>query len=154
MPELSKTARASLGKQVKEIYTETPEKAIAELRNDRAAHLWPNTQRIDALLAAYDATLALYNGRLQTMAEMSTELAAVKEELRVAKIDNKIYLDRLANRDALIDEQDEELKAVKALFEAANAELDKLEAQRPIGDDGQGVCQGDDLPASGDFAEV
>lgn len=58
MAELSKTARASMGKQVKEVYEESTEEAIRQIRLERQAGLWPNCSRIDKLLAAYDAVYA------------------------------------------------------------------------------------------------
>lgn len=55
MPEISKTARASMGKQVKEVHQETPEEAIRQLRLNRAAGLHiGDMSRVDALLKAYD----------------------------------------------------------------------------------------------------
>jgi hypothetical protein len=55
MPELSKTARASMGKQTKEVHQETPEEAIRQLRLNREAGLHVgDMSRVDALLAAYD----------------------------------------------------------------------------------------------------
>lgn len=55
MPELSKTARASQVKEVKEKHAETIDEAIKALRLDREAHIWPNCERIDKLLLAYDS---------------------------------------------------------------------------------------------------
>jgi hypothetical protein len=59
MPELSKTARASMGKQVKEVHVETPEEAIRQLRLNREARLHiGDMSRVDALLKAYDEVKA------------------------------------------------------------------------------------------------
>ncbi len=63
MPELSKTAKASTVKAVKEVVVETPEEAIRQIRWERQAHIWPRTDRIDKLLAAYDKLL-FANGEL------------------------------------------------------------------------------------------
>jgi hypothetical protein len=58
MAELSKTARQSMGKQTKEVHTETPEEAIRQLRLNRAAGLHiGDMSRVDALLKAYDQAL-------------------------------------------------------------------------------------------------
>ncbi len=59
MAEISKTAKASIQAgenraNTKEKEVLTPEKAIAELRVMRQAHLWPGTDLIDMLLAEYD----------------------------------------------------------------------------------------------------
>jgi hypothetical protein len=66
MPELSKTARASMGKQVKEVHIETTEEAIQAIRNNRAAGLHiGDMSRVDKLLAAYDEAML----ELKDMAE-------------------------------------------------------------------------------------
>lgn len=70
MAELSKTARASMGKQVKEVHEESTEEAIRQIRLERAAGLWPNCSRIDKLLAAYDKLSA----ETKELAKASTEL--------------------------------------------------------------------------------
>jgi hypothetical protein len=56
MPELSKTARASLGKVVKEVHVETIEEAIKAIRSNREAKLFiGDMSRVDKLLVAYDS---------------------------------------------------------------------------------------------------
>jgi hypothetical protein len=58
MAELSKTARASMGRVVKEVHQETPEEAIRQLRLNREAGLHVgDMSRVDALLKAYDEVL-------------------------------------------------------------------------------------------------
>lgn len=60
MAELSKTARASMGKTVKEVHVETTEEAIRKIREYRAGGLHiGDMSRVDKLLAAYDALKAL-----------------------------------------------------------------------------------------------
>jgi len=55
MAELSKTARASLGKVSKEVHVETTEEAIRAIRVNREASLFiGDMSRVDKLLAAYD----------------------------------------------------------------------------------------------------
>jgi hypothetical protein len=59
MPELSKTARASMGKQYKEVHVETTEEAIHAIRMNRAGGLHiGDMSRVDKLLAAYDKLMA------------------------------------------------------------------------------------------------
>lgn len=59
MTELSKTARASMGKAVKEVHVETTEEAIQAIRNNRAAGLHiGDMSRIDKLLQAYDEAIS------------------------------------------------------------------------------------------------
>jgi len=58
MTELSKTARASMGKQVKESHVETTEEAIRQIRLNRAGGLHiGDMSRVDKLLKAYDEAL-------------------------------------------------------------------------------------------------
>ena len=60
MPELSKTAKASMGKQYKEVHVETTEEAIHAIRVNRAGALHiGDMSRVDKLLAAYDKLMAL-----------------------------------------------------------------------------------------------
>jgi hypothetical protein len=71
MAELSKTARASLGKQVKEVHVETTEEAIKAIRDNRAAGLFVgDMSRVDKLLAAYDKLQA----EMKVLAEAGTAL--------------------------------------------------------------------------------
>jgi hypothetical protein len=80
MTELSKTARASLGKQIKEVHVETTEEAIKAIRVNREAGLFiGDMSRVDKLLAAYDrelsavATLAPATAGLLKRAEIAEE---------------------------------------------------------------------------------
>jgi hypothetical protein len=59
MAKLSKTARASMGKVVKEKHVETPEESLRQLRLDLAAGLYVPAHRIKMLLDLYD-TLKSY----------------------------------------------------------------------------------------------
>lgn len=54
MAELSKTARASQVKEVKEVRVETTEEAIRQIRLNLEAKLYITPDRIAKLLAAYD----------------------------------------------------------------------------------------------------
>jgi hypothetical protein len=64
--EISKTARASMGKQVKEVHVETPEEAIRQLRLNREAGLHiGDMSRVDALLKAYDEAIKLGEALVQ-----------------------------------------------------------------------------------------
>jgi hypothetical protein len=72
MTELSKTARASMGKQVKETTVETTEEAIRQIRLNRAGGLHiGDMSRVDKLLQAYDELRAKY--------EMSKALPLIKD---------------------------------------------------------------------------
>lgn len=63
MTELSKTARASMGKQYKEVHVETTEQAIRAIRINREAGLFiGDMSRVDKLLAAYDEAVAALHG--------------------------------------------------------------------------------------------
>lgn len=74
MAELSKTARASMGKQVKEVHVETTEEAIKAIRVNREAGLFVgDMSRVDKLLAEYDRVLT----ELKTMAKAATKLVDV-----------------------------------------------------------------------------
>ncbi len=60
MAELSKTAKASMVQAPKEKKAEeSTEEAIRQIRIERQAGIWPSTSRIDKLLAAYDALVAV-----------------------------------------------------------------------------------------------
>lgn len=115
MPELSKTARASQVKEVKEKHVETTEQAIAAIRLDREAHIWPNCERIDKLLAAFDMLKTAY-------VEQSQKLDAAEKDLTALKETNQ-------NLEALI----------------VHLQDDIHEMERHDGDDGQGAAQGDPI---------
>ena len=56
---VSKTAKASMGKQYKEVHVETTEQAIRAIRINREAGLFiGDMSRVDKLLAAYDKLMA------------------------------------------------------------------------------------------------
>ena len=64
MPELSKTAKASMGKQYKEVHVETTEEAIHAIRVNRDGGLHiGDMSRVDKLLEAFDKIL-FANGEL------------------------------------------------------------------------------------------
>jgi 50S ribosomal subunit-associated GTPase HflX len=54
MAELSKTAKASMVKEVKQVKAETPEESLRQLRLNLDAGLFITTDRIRVLLSAYD----------------------------------------------------------------------------------------------------
>ena len=55
MAELSKTARASMGRVLKEVHVETAEEAIKAIRDNRAGDLFiGDMSRVDKLLTRYD----------------------------------------------------------------------------------------------------
>lgn len=56
--KLSKTAKASMVKEVKQVRTETPEEALRQLRLNLDAGLFVTPDRIRILLSAYDAAKA------------------------------------------------------------------------------------------------
>jgi hypothetical protein len=57
MGTLSKTAKASMVKEVKQARIETPEESLRQLRLDLGAGLYIPVHRIKVLLGAYDALL-------------------------------------------------------------------------------------------------
>lgn len=59
MAEISKTAKASMGKQHKEVHVETTEQAIHAIRVNRQGGLFiGDMSRVDKLLQAYDEAIA------------------------------------------------------------------------------------------------
>ena len=71
MAELSKTARASMGKATKEVHVETTEEAIKAIRDNRAGGLHiGDMSRVDKLLAAYDEAML----ELKDIAEASVAM--------------------------------------------------------------------------------
>jgi hypothetical protein len=99
MPELSKTARASLGKVVKEVHVETTEEAIKAIRSNREAKLFVgDMSRVDKLLAAYDAlrTEAAFARGLEASLQLKTEALTVLGE------ENKQLAQHVQKLEALI----------------------------------------------------
>ena len=102
MTELSKTARASMGKaEKKEVVVETQEEAIRQLRLNLDAGLWVTPDRIRALLTAYDK-LVLENtvvsskaGKLQS--ELDTIITGCDSETIVAL--DKIQMAEIPNHE-------------------------------------------------------
>ncbi len=129
MPELSKTARASQVKEVKEKHVETTEEAIKAVRLELDAHIWPNCERISKLLAAYDTLKTAYVEQSQ-------------------KFDIEIE----TNND--LDDENKRLKETNQNLEALIVHLqdDIHEMERHDGDDGQGCAQGDPLDTLPDGA--
>jgi translation elongation factor EF-4 len=84
MAELSKTARASMGKQVKEVHVETTEEAIKAIRDNRAAGLHiGDMARVDKLLQAYDElknTLKLSDAVESAAKELMVTIPAQEED--------------------------------------------------------------------------
>jgi hypothetical protein len=58
MAELSKTAKASMVREVKKAKVETPEESLRQLRLDLAAGLYVPSHRIKVLLDLYDAAIS------------------------------------------------------------------------------------------------
>jgi hypothetical protein len=58
MAELSKTAKASMVREVKKAKVETPEESLRQLRLDLAAGLYVPAHRIKVLLDLYDAVIS------------------------------------------------------------------------------------------------
>lgn len=95
MAELSKTARASMGKQVKEVHAETTEEAIRQIRLNRAGGLFIGDMfRIDKLIKAYDEALLKIqqlgndgNALIQAVPEF------VGQGIRMAEVDNSEHFD-------------------------------------------------------------
>lgn len=82
MAELSKTAKASVVKAVKEVYVETTEEAIQKIRNDRAGKLFVmNMDRVDKLLDAYDALVTELKTINDSAAEVAKEMGATLSQL-------------------------------------------------------------------------
>jgi hypothetical protein len=92
MGEISKTAKASIVKEIKKTEIETPEQSIKKLRLDLDAALYVPSHRIRVLLNAYDAVIeklaasswvdVLENGR-------SYRVTLVQDEVTVEEIDRE-----------------------------------------------------------------
>ncbi len=73
MAELSKTARASMGRVVKETHIETTEEAIKAIQDNRIGGLFiGDMSRVDKLLAAYKAVKDLLEQREVQLAGVLT----------------------------------------------------------------------------------
>jgi hypothetical protein len=81
----SKTAKASkvVEKLEKKVIPDT--ELIRLLRIDRASGLYPTTQGTDALLRAYDSSLAEKESREIVMEELHTRIAELETELEETK---------------------------------------------------------------------
>jgi hypothetical protein len=117
MAELSKTARASMGKTAGfDDPFKTNEQKIAELRKCRAAKLFVRPDFIDALVEEYDkekaATLHLGEATASLLKRAETaeeELVIVKDKLRIeVEVNNE--LDR-RDHERNLDEPSEEADA-------------------------------------------
>jgi hypothetical protein len=127
MSELSKTARASMGRQVKEVHVETTEEAIKAIRDNRVAKLFiGDMSRVDKLLKALDDCtneLVISDEKRiraedqlaeteQKLLDVSSAYDAVKDELEVTKKE-------LANRiHSELDASERARKAENALDDA------------------------------------
>lgn len=99
MAELSKTARASMGKVVKEVKVETIDEAIKAIRDNRAAGLFiGDMSRIDKLLADRDALLKLTDRLIKENDELKQ---------RVVKIEDDTIIEQIAMSEIPAQEHDE-----------------------------------------------
>jgi hypothetical protein len=92
MAELSKTAKASMVKEVKKTEVETPEQSIKKLRADLAAALYVPSHRIKALLDAYDALRLklVASSWIETLESgKSYRVTVVHDEITVQEIDHE-----------------------------------------------------------------
>lgn len=115
---LSKTAKASMVRETKEVRVETPEESIRQLRLNLDAELWVTPDRIRVLLTAYDLE---FNRRQvaesqmgEAIAETTAKIEALEAELRV-----------LANS---------AVEMVKAIIPEAIVPLEDLESHDGTGD--------------------
>lgn len=123
MTELSKTARQSMGKAVKEVHVETAEEAIHAIRVNRAASLFVgDMSRIDKLLEAFDkvvfASGELTNALNEATGKLFTFEKELTEQLNAAA----------AQIDSLQTQLTTEKYAVKTLAEATAGLLKRAEA--------------------------
>lgn len=111
MSELSKTARASMGKVVKETHVETTEEAIRALRINREAGLFiGDMSRVDKLLARYDE--------------------AVNENVRLQFETGSLGLRNEALTKQL-DEADQKLLDVSSAYDAVKNQLENVISGEP-----------------------
>src|SRR5579863_1835471 len=79
MAELSKTARASMGKATKEVHVETTEEAIKAIRDNRAGELHiGDMSRVDKLLQAYDKAISIIQSEVNENKRLCSELEYIK----------------------------------------------------------------------------
>ena len=85
MAELSKTARASMGRSMKEVHVETTEEAIKAIRDNRAGNLFiGDMSRVDKLLEAFDKVV-FANGELTNALNQETsKVLTLESEIRAA----------------------------------------------------------------------
>ena len=57
----------------------TEEQLIAELRNDRASHIWPSVPAIDALLQAYDNLRQAYVDKVNELENKESIITSLSE---------------------------------------------------------------------------
>jgi hypothetical protein len=93
MAELSKTARSSMGRVVKEVHVETTEEAIHQIRLNRAAGLFiGDMSRVDKLLIAYDKVVAeakiLAEAGVELIKTIIPEAFVPADSIRMAEVDN------------------------------------------------------------------
>ena len=101
---VSKTAKASMGKQYKEVHVETTEEAIHAIRVNRAGDLFiGDMSRVDKLLAAYDGLLAEIKGLIKAV-----ENTPLPEEYVNSELKSPEELDVIHARMAEIPAQEED----------------------------------------------
>jgi len=85
MAELSKTARASQVREVKEVRVETPEESIRQLRLNLAAGLYVTPDRIRVLLGAYDAQIEALG-----VLKQADDIAMREMELKIKNLEDTL----------------------------------------------------------------
>lgn len=94
MPELSKTARASMGKEVKkEKAEETVEEAIRQLRLNLQAKLYITPERIQKLLEAYDSLITTFRGTTILLATQTDRVRALEQTVLLQNQELEKYLE-------------------------------------------------------------
>jgi len=86
MPELSKTAKASMVREPKkEVRVETPEEAIRQLRLNLEAGLYVTPDRIRMLLQVYDALDAAFTAEHEQVLKLTGDNITLSVELNREK---------------------------------------------------------------------
>lgn len=89
MAELSKTAKQSMVREVKEVRVETPEESIRQLRLNLAAGLYVTPDRIKVLLAAYDQV------REQVLESSWTTTLEEGKSYRITRVHDEISVESI-----------------------------------------------------------
>lgn len=95
MAEISKTAKASMVREVKEVRVETPEESIRQLRLNLVAGLYVTPDRIRVLLSAYD------QAREQLLESSWTSTLESGKSYQVTRVHDEISVEELEAREEM-----------------------------------------------------